>query len=244
MSVIKPVENHIDLSDDRKIPQFQNLSVDEQVAPYKGQSSMKQYLPNKPKKWGYKFFVLADNKGMIYNFIPYTRKIEPVENRNVPDLKASSNVVLHLAQTIPPFKNNLLFCDNWFTSLPLFDNLASRGIWSCGTIRENRLTGLPKNKISDKDFLKKNRGYHEERKVSDKNSEITYVKWLNSKNVHLVSTFARVHPVMKVKRYDKKSKTKIDVALPDIVRHYNSSMGGVDLANQLLSIHYIIYILL
>ena len=108
---------------------------------------------------------------MIYDFIPYIEKIEPVEDPNVLDLKASSNVVLHLAQPIPPFKNHMLFCDNWFTSLPLFDHLASRRIWSCGIIRENKLTDLPKNKSSDKDFLKKNRGYNEEMKVSYKNSE-------------------------------------------------------------------------
>ena len=62
------------------------------------------------------------------------------------------------------------------------------------------------------------------------------MKWLDSKSVHLVSTFARVHPVTQVKRYDKKSKPKIDIALPGIVKHDNSSMGGVDLADQLLSL--------
>ena len=104
----------------------ENLSIDEQIVPFKGRISLKQYNPQKPHKWGYKFFVLADPKGIMYDFIPYTGKIQLVEDPNVPDLKASSNAVLHLAQTIPSNKNHIIFFDNWFTSLPLLEHLASR----------------------------------------------------------------------------------------------------------------------
>ena len=76
---------------------IQNLCIDEQLVPFKGKSSLKQYLPNKPHKWGYKIFVLADDQGMTYDFIPYSGKIHPVDKPDVPDLKASGNIVLHLA---------------------------------------------------------------------------------------------------------------------------------------------------
>lgn len=36
------------------IPKPQRLCVDEQMVPFKGVSSLKQYLPGKPSKWGYK----------------------------------------------------------------------------------------------------------------------------------------------------------------------------------------------
>ena len=45
-----------------------SLCVDEQIVLFKGNSGIKQYMPNKPHKWGYKFFVLADSKGMTYDF--------------------------------------------------------------------------------------------------------------------------------------------------------------------------------
>ena len=43
-------------------------------------------MSNKPHKWGYKLFVLADSKGMTYDFLSYTGKIEPVNDKNIPDL--------------------------------------------------------------------------------------------------------------------------------------------------------------
>ena len=55
----------------QKIPMLEFLSVDEQIVPFKGASSMKQYVPKKPHKWGYKIFILADSTGVVYDFFPY-----------------------------------------------------------------------------------------------------------------------------------------------------------------------------
>ena len=126
----------------QEISMLENLCVDEQMVPFKGVSSMKQYIPSKPTTWGYKIFVLADNSGVVYDFIPYEGKITEVSNPNVPDLGPSSNSVLHLVECIPEGQNFKLYCDNWFTSLKLIDHLASRKIWVCGTIQERRLHGL------------------------------------------------------------------------------------------------------
>lgn len=38
----------------RQLPEKENHSVDEQITPTKSHTSLKQYLPNKPKKWGIK----------------------------------------------------------------------------------------------------------------------------------------------------------------------------------------------
>lgn len=46
----------------------EKLSVDEQIVPFKGRSSMRTYNPKKPKKWGYKIFVLSGIDGLVYNF--------------------------------------------------------------------------------------------------------------------------------------------------------------------------------
>ncbi|KAM7283933.1 piggyBac transposable element-derived protein 2-like [Ixodes scapularis] len=75
------------------------LSLDEQMVPFKGGSSLKQYLPSKSHKWGYKLFVLSDVNGIVHNFEVYTGKIEKAEGH--PDLGASSNIVLRLSNVIP-----------------------------------------------------------------------------------------------------------------------------------------------
>ena len=118
------------------------FSVDEQMVPFKKASSMKQYVPKTSHKWGYKIFILENSAGVVYDFFPYTGKIDPVNNSKVPDLGPSSNFVLQLAECIPNGQNFKLHCDNWFTSLKLIDYLASRQIWVSGTIPERRLQGL------------------------------------------------------------------------------------------------------
>ena len=94
-----------------EIPMNQMLCVDEQMIPFKVASSLKQYLPNKPHKCGYKVFVLRDSTKIIHDFDIYTGKIDPPP-ANGPDLGASSNIVLKLASKIPSNMNYLVYYDN------------------------------------------------------------------------------------------------------------------------------------
>ena len=48
------------------------VSIDEAMIPFKGRSSMKQYIPNKPIKRGFKVWVMADAlNGYFYDLSPY-----------------------------------------------------------------------------------------------------------------------------------------------------------------------------
>ena len=140
----------------KQILRTENLCIDEQMIPFKGKSALKQHIPKKPYKWGFKFFLLCDVTGIVYDFVAYTGKITPVDDLAVPDLGPSSNVVLQLAQSILPNKNHKLFFDNWFTSLLLLTYLASQGIWCCGTVQARRLPSL--NFKPDSDLCKEGRG--------------------------------------------------------------------------------------
>ncbi|CAF1517879.1 unnamed protein product [Adineta steineri] len=40
----------------------EKLSVDEQIMLFKGRSVMKQHMPKKPNRWGYKMFILTGGK--------------------------------------------------------------------------------------------------------------------------------------------------------------------------------------
>ena len=46
-------------------------SVDEQIIPYKGKNSLRQYLPKKPKKWGFKVFARCGVSDLTYDFHMY-----------------------------------------------------------------------------------------------------------------------------------------------------------------------------
>ncbi|XP_047500267.1 piggyBac transposable element-derived protein 3-like [Penaeus chinensis] len=68
LSKVRPLLEHL-RSKFKEIPMTEYLCVDEQMVPFKGNSSMKQYIPKKPHKRGYKIFVLADDIGMVYDFM-------------------------------------------------------------------------------------------------------------------------------------------------------------------------------
>ena len=69
-------------------------------------------MTTKPHKWGYKYYVLAASKGMIFEFLPYMESIEPVKDKNIPDLKAGANFVLYFTQSIPNNYNRLFYFNN------------------------------------------------------------------------------------------------------------------------------------
>uniref|UniRef100_A0A6A7GCV3 PiggyBac transposable element-derived protein 3-like n=1 Tax=Hirondellea gigas TaxID=1518452 RepID=A0A6A7GCV3_9CRUS len=173
----------------------------------------------------------------MYDFIPYIGKINPVEDPNISDLQASSNIVLYLAQNIPSHKNHLLFFDNWFTGVPLIDHLASRGIWCCGTVRDPSLPGISKEKKTDKALVKKGRGSYEKLVCQDTDHKLYYVKWCDNRIVNIVSLSTRASPITKVERYDSKQKKVIEVSCPDIIYRYNRSMGAVELTDCLIALY-------
>lgn len=101
----------------KDIPIDEMLCVDEQIVPFKGKSALKTYNPKKPKRWGYKIFVLADQHGIVHNFEFYTGSVPVPEE--VSDIGASGNVVLRLASVIPPHMSFKLFYDNWFCGIDI-----------------------------------------------------------------------------------------------------------------------------
>ncbi|KAJ8931097.1 hypothetical protein NQ314_016032 [Rhamnusium bicolor] len=140
------------------VPFEQKLSVDEQLCATKAQYHMKQYMPAKPPKWGYKFFVLCRASGFSYNFEVYSGSENQPKFRSIDelDLGASSNTFVRLCRAVPSNLNHVVYFDNYYTSLPLMSFLAVRCIFTLSTVRKNR---IPNCKLpSDDQKKKKNRG--------------------------------------------------------------------------------------
>ena len=47
------------------VPPEEKQCVDEQMIPFKGRSNIKQYLPKKPTKWGFKAITRTSSSGII-----------------------------------------------------------------------------------------------------------------------------------------------------------------------------------
>jgi len=140
------------------IPLEESLSIDEQLCSTKARHYLKQYMPMKPHKWGYKLFVLSGVSGFSYNFEIFTGQENNDENRPSfePDLGAAANVVVRFSRVAPKNQNYKIYFDNYYTTILLLVYLKSRGILSLGTARRNRLCNvlLP----HEKEMLKKPRG--------------------------------------------------------------------------------------
>ena len=113
------------------LPHKEN-AVDEAMVPFKGRSSLKQYVPLKPVRRGFKIWVRADStNGYICDFSVYTGKEESAEKNLGP------KVVKSLARPLVG-GNYHLFFDNFFSTVKLFDDLLEDQIYACGTFRRDR----------------------------------------------------------------------------------------------------------
>jgi hypothetical protein len=206
------------------------MSIDEQMIPYKGKNGLRQYLPKKPKKWGFKVMARCGVSGLTYDFLMYDGKGPAV---TVSCGSQSSDFVLKLCETLPKQENFTVYFDNWFTSFELQIMLKSWGIWSVGTIRTNRLRNCILK--SESELRKQGRGAVDAR--YDKKTGLSVVRWLDSSTVQLSATHVGVEPLSTIKRWDRKQKKYIQLPCPAIVREYNQHMGGVDLFDMLLALY-------
>ena len=170
------------------------MCIDEQVVPFKGRSSLKQYNPQKPKKWGYKFYTLASIDGLVHNFEIHSGSIDVCKGQ--PDLKASGNIVMHLSVNVQRHKWHKLFLDNWYTGLELIKTLYDQGIACTGTVRTNRLPNL--NMPTDGELKKEGRGSTAIRVTSVDNAELRAVKWFDNRGVALLTSYEAVNPIHSV----------------------------------------------
>ena len=129
---VDPVINH--LKDKFKSVYYPHceVSIDEAMIPFKGRSSMKQYLPLKPVKRGFKVWAMANaTNGYMCDFNVYTGATAGRETA------LGEKVVLPLSESIME-RHHQLFFDNYFTSVNLLSTLLNNGTYACGTIRTNR----------------------------------------------------------------------------------------------------------
>ncbi|KRX23486.1 PiggyBac transposable element-derived protein 2 [Trichinella nelsoni] len=102
-----------------------------------------------------------------------------------------------------------------------------------GTIRRNRLKNAPLK--TEKELKRAGRGAFHVCTTAENN--LCIVRWHDSAVVDLSSTYVCTQPVCKVKRWNKKEKTLVDMSCPAIVKEYNKYIGGVDLAGMLRALY-------
>ena len=82
----------------------------------------------------------------------------------------------------------------------------------------------------------KNEGRGASQTYERKDKKMSCTKWLGNKPVFLLSTIHSAKPKDVVQRWSKKDHNHINVNRPTVIKHYNESMGGVDLADRMVSL--------
>ncbi|CAF1130780.1 unnamed protein product [Rotaria magnacalcarata] len=216
------------------------VAIDEHMVGFKGKtapSSLKQYMPNKPSKHGFKLWSKSGVSGYVYHIEIYSgskkNSVKPTSSFDNASLKlktrsayATSKIDRQLLKRSEDRKavglsglvvldlakdsprGTKFFADNYFGSVALIRKMTTLGY---------------------------ERGFYDYCSTNDK--QCIVVVWKDTKRVLIGSNQNGINPVGYFKRWNKDQKKKVDVPAPEIVRQYNKYMGGVDTTGMLCSLH-------
>ena len=211
------------------------IGLDEAIKKFKGRCSFKQYIKNKPVRWGIKIFcVCCSATGYLWNAAFYLGRTEESTSKQQ-ETSATMKAVLKILEPLS-FKNHIVHMDNYYTSIPLLNTLIKMGIRACGTIRTNRkgLCSEVAIKKSEESVLKKNPGMIRWASYG----ALCFIAWFAKRPVHILTNcYLPISDgdIGKVLHWfcEAGKKVQKEIARPPAVKFYNLYMGAVDLFDQL-----------
>ena len=117
-----------------------------------------------------------------------------------------------------------LYFINYFRNLDLIVHLRKLRLKCIGTIRDNRVT--------EKTVIGKRAPRGEYVVKHEKNSSMNYITVVDSKPVSIVSTASGVTPLLLLKMYSSRARSKVEIPFPKAFHLYNKFMGGNDLHDR------------
>jgi hypothetical protein len=193
-------------------------------------------MPKKPEKWGIKFWMLADSVSkFIYCFEIYCGKNLEVEIRmegTHTEGGAAYGVVIKLLRGLEE-KGHCVVMDNFFCSIPLFEDLVKKGIYAIGTVRSNCI-GILSNLKNAKAWKRSEQGQIEW--AMPNNRGLSCVMWKDKCPVLLISTHANPIGFPCVPRDEvpcRNGTIRENIPTSPMLLEYTTYMRGVDVADQL-----------
>ncbi|KAK3093822.1 hypothetical protein FSP39_020617 [Pinctada imbricata] len=203
-----------------------DISVDEAMIPFKGRLGMKQYMKDKPVKFGIKMWVAADaDTAYCHNFEVYVGKNTENIDKN---LGMVSQVVISLTKHLE-MKGQVIYTDNFYTSPTLADFLYSRQTYLCGTIRVNR-KGYPKELV---------RTVAQARRMARGDSDwlmcgpLLASYWKDNRIVYYLSSYHQPSEANLTTTRRNKDGSETTLSITPTVKGYATNMGGVDRLDQM-----------
>lgn len=195
-----------------------SMTLDEAMCAWKGRSPIKQYIPSKPHKWGYKIWCLASENYLLH-FEVYEGKVE-----HHSPLGATADTVIRMTQ---PYQQQQLvvFTDQWFTSPTLMLALAERGIRLCGSVNRRR-KGMPDISKETLDSLRQ--GQWLQRQKGDE----TVAVWKDRTVMWVLYNHCSPREAASLDRWNEAGE-RVSVGCPRAIRDYFYGARSVDVLSQL-----------
>ena len=204
----------------------QDISVDERIVRSKARYIFRQYLPNKPVRWGTKIFAACDSStSYCFNYSIYTGQ----EINGQTDVGLTQRVVQDLTSSLH-HQGHIVYTDNFYTSEKLATAMQEDGLQLVGTIKLNR-AGVPAT-LKDVTMFDK---YAERGDMRyGRNNQVLYVQWKDKRTVTMLSTIHSAIESVNVERNVKVNgqHVRLPIKQPKCIQDYNASMGGVDVFDQ------------
>ena len=192
-----------------------DLCVDEQLVAFRGRCGFRQYIPSKPAKYGIKIWWCCDSQTCYpLNGEVYLGR-QPGQQREVGQ---GARVV---KQLVAPWRRSgrNVTADNFFTSIPLAEDLLKDGLTYVGTIRSNK-PHIP-------DAMKANSTRQVNSSLFGFNDQATLVSYV-PKEKQAVLALSTMH-------HD--DQVDGDAQKPEIFLYYNSTKSGVDNLDHLATMY-------
>lgn len=190
-------------------------TIDEQLLAFRGRCGFRMYIPSKPAKYGINIMMCDNESKYMFDAIPYLGK--QTSNAAPRNLGLAHYLTMNLSSGY--FNTGInITTDNWFTSIPLTEDLLAHGLTTVGTLRANKKEIPPDMKdqtdreIGTTAFC-----------FSKDLTMMSYYKKKN-KNIYLLSS---VHSTPTI---DEGS------GRPEVISYYNKTKGGVDSFDQMSSL--------
>lgn len=201
-----------------------SLTLDEAMVKFKGKLKFRQYLKDKPVKWGIKCFLMCDSfSGYCYKIEVYTGKSTIINNI------AKTNTYTHdlVMRMAEGFENywRVIYFDNYYTTIKIVKSLYEKKIGCVGTLRKNR--AHEKEKLEDPKVQGEFKNF-----ANSPDNNIILTLWKDSEVVRIINTI-RLPQTLKLKKTIPWLKKEIIITKPDIAEDYNKKCRGVDYCNRM-----------
>lgn len=189
----------------------ENLTIDEQLFPYRGRTKFTQYIPSKPAKYGIKIWWICDAE----NYYPLTGQIYTGKSSTGREKNQGERIVKDLAVYYKGSGRNITM-DNFFTTLPLAKHLLSWNLTIVGTLKRNK-PYIPREMApsNSREILSTVFGFQ---------PNVTICSYVPKKKKAVILLSTMHHDIVTSGIKNK----------PEMILFYNKTKSGVDVMDKLL----------